>query len=82
MILVLCDGDGCNVTIDRDNGGWFGVDYQAPPIEAEPDESGTVYFSEVIGLNQDHEFHFHSVDCLVSWAMTRAFTPQPEGTTT
>jgi hypothetical protein len=82
-IRVTCDGDGCGVTIDRDAGGWFGVDYQAPPVEAEPDEDGMTLLTEIVPFNADHEFHFHSPDCLVSWAFSRSFTPQQsEGTTT
>ena len=76
-IRVICDGDGCGKTIIRDNGGWFGVDYQAPPVETEPDEDGIVMLTELVQLNQDHEFHFCSADCVVSWAFTRAFIPQP-----
>lgn len=80
MLVVSCDA--CHKQIDRDDGGWFGVDYQAPPVEVEPDEDGQVVYAEVLLLGQDHEYHFDSADCLVSWAMNRAFTPQPsEGTT-
>lgn len=91
-IRVTCDGDGCGKPIDRDAGGWFGVDYTPPPRPVEPERvdldddggwvSSTVEYTELIQLGADHEFHFHAVDCLVSWAMTRAFTPQPEDTTT
>lgn len=81
-IRVTCDGDGCGKPIDRDAGGWFGVDYTPPPVESEPDEDGMVTVTELVGLNMDHEFHFHCADCLVSWAFSRSFTPQPEGTTT
>ena len=74
-ISVTCDGEGCGKPINRDDGGWFGADYQAPPVEAEPDEDGYVMLAEVVQLNQDHEFHFCSPDCLVSWAFNRSFQP-------
>ena len=82
MIRVLCDGDGCGRQIDRDAGGWFGVDYSAPPVEPEPDEDGLILLSGVAEFGADHEFHFCSADCVVSWAFARSFTPQPEGHTT
>lgn len=81
-IRVLCDGDGCDRIIDRDAGGWFGVDYTPPPVPVEPDDDGLVLFSELHELNQDHEFHFHSNDCAVSWLMNRSYDTQTEGTTT
>lgn len=81
-IRVLCDGDGCDVTIDRDAGGWFGVDYQAPPVEAEPDEDGMVLLTELIQLNQDHEFHFCSADHAVGWFMNRSYDLNQQEATT
>lgn len=81
-VRVTCDGDGCGKTIDRDAGGWFGVDYAIPPVESEPDVDGMVFVTETIQLGADHEFHFCCPDCLVSWAFSRSFSPQPEGTTT
>lgn len=84
MIRVTCDGDGCGVPIDRDAGGWFGVDFTAPPVEAEPDEDGLVLLTEVLQLNQDHEFHFCCADHAVGWFMNRSYdtNTQREGTTT
>lgn len=79
-IRVTCDGDGCGKPIDRDAGGWFGVDYTAPPVEAEPDQDGMVTFTELVQFGADHEFHFCSVDHLVSWAFTRSFQPVEGGT--
>lgn len=78
-IRVICDGDGCGVTIDCDAGGWFGVDYIGLPDDAEPDGSGIVR-SEMVDADHEFDFHFHTPDCLVSWAFARSFTPQPEGT--
>lgn len=80
MLRVTCDT--CHEPIDRDDGGWFGVDFTPPPEPVEPDDEGRMIFAELQLLGQDHEFHFCSTDHLVSWAMERAFTPQPsEGAT-
>lgn len=78
-IRVLCDGDGCGKPIDRGEGGWFGVDYSAPPVDPEPDEDGMVMLVGVAEFGADHEFHFCSADHALSWFMSRAFSPQSSG---
>jgi hypothetical protein len=80
-IRVTCDGDGCGKQIDREIDSWFGLDYSTPPepIIVDGEDTG---MTELKQLGMDHEFHCCSPDCVVSWAFSRAFTPQPEGTTT
>lgn len=74
-IRVTCDGDGCGKPIDRDEGGWFGVDWIPLPTPIESDDADLVLFTELVEPGADHEFHFHTADCLLSWVFARSFQP-------
>lgn len=65
MIRLECDQ--CDRHIGRSEGDWFGLDY------AKLDEDG-----ELVEPSIDHEFHFCSTDCVITWLMNRSYDPQPE----
>lgn len=65
MLVYLCDGPNCEQRIDRNKGGWFGVD--AVPVVHEDDET------ELDEWVDDYGLHFCSVGCLSNWAMAQEF---------
>lgn len=75
MIHTTCDN--CHKPIDRDQPGWYGVDWDAPftphpdPVQALNEAEAEMVATLKVGFGSDHQFHFCSTECLTTWSVER-----------